>query len=84
MVNCPCAGDLTGTVTDVNATRYLHVISVTLPDGVSRSVTVAPGTTRTLDRLSWARGGTVVVDVQSFLGTVRVGPVARVASLNVS
>lgn len=76
-LGCPCGGAVRGTVTDTNGTRYAHRVSVAGASGPS-AVTVAAHKAGGLSGLSWARGRTVTVTVQSYLGSRAVGAPTRV------
>jgi hypothetical protein len=75
-LDCPCGGQVKGLVVDHNGTRYAHRVTVTGASG-AKVVTVPAKRDGTLSGLSWPRGRTVVVSVQSYLGSRAVGPAVR-------
>jgi hypothetical protein len=78
-----CDGAVTGSVTDVNDTRYEHRMAVILPNGTRVPWTIAPHTRGTSPALSW-RNGVIAVQNTSWFAGAQVGGVEPVASIGVA
>lgn len=77
-----CDGAVTGSVTDVNDTRYEHRMTAVLPGDVRVPFTVAAHTRGTSPALAW-RGSMTVVNT-SWLDGTQVGGVETVATIGVA
>jgi hypothetical protein len=77
-----CDGALTGSVTDVNDTRYEHRMVVVLPGGARVPWTVAANSRGVSPALAW-RGSITVLNT-SWLDGVQVGGVETVATVGVT
>jgi hypothetical protein len=81
-VDCPCDGEIDGTINDNNTTRYTHVITVEIPNKPAKVLTVAAKKKGSLAKITWKRGDTVTVWNQSVLAGKNVGPRIKVTTIN--